>query len=96
MRLKRDDFTGGSKRNLVTVYSRPGCHLCEVAFEILTSLQGELDFDLEKLSIDGDVELEKKYGERIPVVLIDGEHHDFWHVNPDRFRSSLERHRLRR
>lgn len=90
------DFTGSSKRNLVTVYSRQGCHLCDVALEALTSLQGELDFDLEKLFIDGDEELEKKYGEQIPVIQIDGEHHDFWRVDPDRFRSSLERHRQRR
>ncbi|MEK6648740.1 MAG: glutaredoxin family protein [Actinomycetota bacterium] len=90
------DFTGSSKRNLVTVYSRHGCHLCDVAFETLTSLQGELDFDLEKLFIDGDEELEKKYGEQIPVIQIDGEHHDFWRVDPDRFRSSLERRRQHR
>lgn len=90
------DFTGSSKRNLVTVYSRHGCHLCDVALEALTSLQGELDFDLEKLFIDGDEELEKKYGEQIPVIQIDGEHHDFWRVDPDRFRSSLERHRQHR
>lgn len=96
MNPKSDAFTGSSKRSLVTVYSRPGCHLCDVVFETLTSLQPELDFDLEKLSIEGDQELETKYGERIPVILIDGEHHDFWHVNPERFRSSLERHRQRR
>lgn len=89
------EFTGGSKRNLVTVYSRHNCHLCDVAFEMLTSLQEELDFDLTKLLIDGNVELEKKYGEQVPVIVIDGEHHDFWRVNPERFRSSLERHRQR-
>jgi predicted thioredoxin/glutaredoxin len=91
-----DGFTGDSKRNLVSVYSRHNCHLCDVAFETLTSLQDELDFDLTKLFIDGDVELERKYGEQVPVILIDGEQHDFWRVNPERFRSSLERHRQRR
>ena len=89
-------FTGTFQRNLVTVYSRHNCHLCEVAFQTLTSLQGELDFDLTKLFIDGDVELEKQYGEQVPVILIDGQQHDFWRVDPERFRSSLERHRLRR
>ena len=91
-----DGFTGGSKRNRVTVYSRHNCHLCDVAFETLTALQGELDFDLTKVYIDGDLELERKYGEQVPVILIDGEQHDFWRVDPERFRSSLERHRQRR
>ena len=82
-------------RPIVTVFGRPGCHLCEVAEETLKGLQGELDFEIEKRSIQGDEVLEAKYGEQIPVILIDGEHHDFWRVNPDRFRASLARHRQR-
>ncbi len=82
--------------NVVTVYTRKGCHLCDVAIETLESLQPELHFDIEKRFIDGDPDLEAKYGERIPVIQIDGQHHDFWHVDPARFRSSLDRHRQRR
>lgn len=82
-------------RNLVTVYTRQGCHLCEVAIETLESLQPELQFDIEKRFIEGDPVLEAKYGEQIPVILIDGEHHDFYRVDPDRFRSSLDRRRRR-
>jgi hypothetical protein len=66
-----------------------------VAEESLKGLQEELDFEIEKRFIDGDIALEAKYGEQIPVILIDGEHHDFWRVNPDRFRASLEKHRQR-
>lgn len=82
-------------RNLVTVYTRQGCHLCEVAIAALESLQPELQFDIEKRFIEGDPVLEAKYGEQIPVILIDGEHHDFYRVDPDRFRSSLDRRRRR-
>jgi glutaredoxin len=78
---------------MVTIYSRHGCHLCESAIETLESLQGELNFEIEVIYIDGDEKLEKLYGEQVPVTLIGGEHHDFWRVDPDRFRSSLERHR---
>jgi glutaredoxin len=78
---------------LVTIYSRTGCHLCEDALEILESLQVELDFQIETILIEGDEELEKLYGEQIPVTQIDGVHHDFWRVDPERFRSSLEKHR---
>ena len=78
---------------LITIYGRTGCHLCEAALETLQSMQQELNFEIKEILIDGDEELEKMYGEKIPVTHIDGEHHDFWRVDPERFRSSLEKHR---
>jgi glutaredoxin len=81
---------------MVTVYSRHGCHLCENAVKTLTELQPELQFEIEIIYIDNNPELEKLYGEQIPVIHIDGQHHDFWRVDPDRFRSSLEKHRQHR
>jgi glutaredoxin len=78
---------------MVTIYSRHGCHLCESAIETLQSLQGELNFEIEIIYIDGDEKLERLYGEQVPVTHIGGVHHDYWRVDPDRFRSSLERHR---
>ena len=80
---------------MVTVYSRHGCHLCEDAVNTLESLKAELDFEIEIIYIDDNPELEKLYGEQVPVTHIGGEHHDFWRVDPERFRSSLEKHRQR-
>jgi hypothetical protein len=54
-----------------------------------------LKFSIDVKYIDGDAELEKLYGEQVPVTQIDGEHHDFWHVDPERFRACLETHRQR-
>jgi glutaredoxin len=82
-------------RTLITIFSRHGCHLCEVAEATLADLKKELDFEIEVNFIDGDVELEKLYGNEVPVIHIDGEHHDFYRVDPERFRSSLEKHRQR-
>lgn len=79
--------------NLVTVYSRHGCHLCEEAIETLESLKRELKFEIEIKFIDGLTELEKLYGEQVPVIHINGEHHDFYKVDPIRFKTSLEKHR---
>ena len=79
--------------SVVTVYSRKNCHLCDVAFESLESVKAELDFEIEKIYIDGDDELTKKYGEEVPVIHIDGLHHDMFRVDLERFRSSLEKHR---
>jgi glutaredoxin len=78
---------------MVTVYSRHGCHLCEDAVKTLESMQEELVFEIEIIYIDDKPELEKLYGHEVPVIHIDGQHHDFYRVNPERFRTSLERHR---
>ena len=78
---------------MVTVYSRHGCHLCEDAVKTLETLRSELRFEIEIIYIDGDPELEKLYGHEVPVIHINGEHHDFYKVNPERFRTSLEKHR---
>ena len=79
--------------NLITIYSRRGCHLCEDAETTLNELKSELNFSIEVIYIDGDSSLEKLYGNEVPVIHIDGEHHDFYKVDPIRFRSSLEKHR---
>ena len=78
---------------VVTVYSRKNCHLCDVAIESLETVESELDFKIEKIYIDGDTELINKYGEEVPVIQIDGKHHDIFRVDLERFRSSLEKHR---
>ncbi|MEY2768447.1 MAG: hypothetical protein RL359_83 [Actinomycetota bacterium] len=78
---------------VVTVYSRIGCHLCENAELTLAGLTEELNFELEIKLIDGSEELEKLYGHEVPVIHIDGEHHDFFRVDVERFRSSLEKHK---
>lgn len=78
---------------MVTVYSRHGCHLCEDAIATLESMREELAFTIDVINIDGNPELEKLYGNEVPVIHINGEHHDFYKVDPERFRSSLEKHR---
>jgi glutaredoxin len=78
---------------VVTVYSRKNCHLCDVAIESLETVKSELKFEIDKIYIDGNTELINKYGEEVPVIHIDGIHHDIFRVDLDRFRSSLEKHR---
>jgi glutaredoxin len=78
---------------MVTVYSRHGCHLCEDAVKTLESMREELAFEIELIYIDDSPELERLYGNEVPVIHINGEHHDFYRVDPERFRTSLEKHR---
>ncbi|MCD6021515.1 MAG: glutaredoxin 2 [Actinomycetia bacterium] len=57
----------------VVLYTRPGCHLCDVARETVLSLRPRLGFVFDEVDIEADEELELEYGIRIPVVEIDGE-----------------------
>jgi glutaredoxin len=58
---------------VLTVYSKPDCHLCVEAMTALRGLQAELGFALEELDITTDDALERAYFERIPVIALDGE-----------------------
>jgi len=73
----------------VLLYGRSGCHLCDVAEETLNELARELRFSLSKVLIDGDGELEKKYGEQVPVIMINGKVLDFFRVDPERFTAAI-------
>jgi len=56
----------------VIVYSRNGCHLCDIVKETLAQMQGRADFQWREVDIDADPELRQKYNEEVPVVFIDG------------------------
>ena len=74
----------------VTVYSRTGCHLCETAIAQIQSVNSDLNFNLEIRLIDGNLDLEKLYGEQVPVILIDDQPHDYWRVDLDRFTNAIK------
>ncbi len=56
----------------VTLFSRPGCHLCDVARGVLLAQRDRTPFDLVEVDVSTEDALELEYGMRIPVVLIDG------------------------
>ena len=57
----------------VTLFGRPGCHLCDEARADLEAVRTELPFALEERNIEEDDALLRRYLERIPVVALDGE-----------------------
>ena len=73
----------------VTVYSRTGCHLCEIAIDLINSVKGSDNFSLEIKLVDNDSELQKEYGEQVPVILIDEKVHDYWRVDLIRFTKAI-------
>ena len=77
----------------LTLLSKPGCHLCDAARDVVASVLAELpsaaSVSLEELSILDDAELNARYWDEIPVLLIDGRVHNIWHIDADRLRSAL-------
>ena len=69
----------------VVIYSRNGCHLCEVAEKLVKDIQKDHEFELEIIYIDCDADLEREYGEEVPVTLINGKRHDYFRVDRARF-----------
>ncbi|MFI7341701.1 glutaredoxin family protein [Streptomyces sp. NPDC050085] len=88
-------FRRGEKKNpsdrVVTLIGKPGCHLCDDAQVVIEKVCAEVGASWEKKDINEDEELYRKYWEQIPVVLVDGEQHDFWRVKEERLRSALTR-----
>ena len=76
----------------VTLYTRPGCHLCDDARAVVERVCGELGERYLEVDITTGPEAEalsNRYGEEVPVTLVDGRQHDFWRVDPDRLRAAL-------
>jgi len=73
----------------VTMYSRTRCGLCDEAREVILGALRDKDFEFEEIFIDGNEQLEKAYGIRVPVVLVDGGEEFETHVEPELFRDAL-------
>ena len=81
----------------ITLIGKPGCHLCETALGVVNSVID--DFVLAKpgnsvvlmeANILDDPELARKYGEEIPVVLVNGSQHSYWTVEAPRLLAKLQ------
>lgn len=73
----------------VTVMSRQGCHSCEQAEQDLERICGELGVEWTTADVDSNPEWRAEYGDRVPVILIDGVEHGYWKVEEDRLRKAL-------
>jgi len=74
--------------NRVTLISRNGCHLCEDAEAVLDRI---VPGQWTRVDVDSDVGLERDYGDRVPVVLLDGVEHGYWRVEEARLLRDLAR-----
>jgi hypothetical protein len=66
---------------LVTLYGKPGCHLCDDAREVVERVRAAHPFELRQVDVSLDPGLHREYGERIPVLELDGEELFEFHVD---------------
>ncbi|MGH9906554.1 MAG: glutaredoxin family protein [Pyrinomonadaceae bacterium] len=79
----------------VIIYSRPGCHLCDVAKSAIRDAGCEGYYVLDEVNIEGDAALLPRYKNDIPVITFDGVEAFRHRINPDEFREALMRHKQR-
>jgi hypothetical protein len=70
--------------------TREGCHLCEEAAATLAQLAAEAGLEAPaSVDVDADPALQAEYGDRVPVVLLDGREHSYFAVDVPRLRHDL-------
>ncbi len=74
---------------VVTLYGKPGCCLCDDARAVVEAVRSERAFDLTEVDVTLDPRLERRYGERIPVLEVDGEEAFEYHVDAEGLRRRL-------
>ncbi|MGV0836637.1 glutaredoxin family protein [Mycolicibacterium thermoresistibile] len=80
----------------VVLLSREGCGMCERAAQRLEELAAELGFEFTVTDVDaaaaaGHPALRAEFGDRLPVVLLDGDEHSYWEIDEPRLRADLAR-----
>ena len=65
----------------ITIYAKPGCCLCDEARAVLAELRSRRPFDLREVDVSIDPALHARYGERVPVVSVEGEEAFEYHVD---------------
>ena len=73
----------------VVLVGKPGCHLCDVARQIVELVCAESDTEWLEVSLSDAPELADRYWDLVPVVLVDGVQHDVYRVDAERLRATL-------
>ncbi len=76
-------------RHEVILLVRAGCSACATARADIARICAELDVAWRTTDVDTDPELRAEYGDRVPVILVDGREHGFWTVQEQRLRAAL-------
>jgi glutaredoxin len=75
----------------LTIYSRPGCHLCDEMKAIVERVRLDRAFELQEIDISGDPELEGRYGTEVPVLELDGKKIAKYRIDEGTLRRAVSR-----
>ncbi|OBG64272.1 glutaredoxin family protein [Mycobacterium sp. E3339] len=89
-------MTEATGRPRVELLTRDGCTICERVHARLGELAAELGFELSATDVDaaaaaGNPALRAEFGDRLPVILLDGREHSYWDIDEARLRTDLGR-----
>ncbi|MBE3203143.1 glutaredoxin family protein [Frankia sp. CH37] len=73
----------------IVLVTRAGCHLCDDARVVIAKVSAELGVGWREMDADADPETADAYGDRLPVILVDGREHGYWRVEEERLRRAL-------
>ncbi len=73
----------------VQFYTRAGCHLCERARAVVAAECAAVGRQVVDIDVDTDPQLQRRYGEYVPVVVVDGEQVGYWQIDRNRLRAAL-------
>jgi glutaredoxin len=76
---------------VVTLYGKPGCHLCDDVREVVERVRAQREFELREVDVTLDPSMHREYGERIPVLALDGEELFEFHVEEAVLLEQLDR-----
>lgn len=79
--------SAGSAR--IEILGRAGCHLCDVARDVVEIVAAETATEFVEIDVDADPALKARYGDYVPVILVDGVEHSHWRVDSARLRAAL-------
>ncbi len=74
---------------LLTIYSRPGCHLCDVMKDVVRHVGASVPLTIEEIDISTDAELERLYGMEIPVLFVAGKKVAKYRITEQQLRKML-------
>ncbi|MGC5257484.1 glutaredoxin family protein [Gordonia sp. DT218] len=80
----------------LTLLTRADCSACATARTDLARICAELgtgfdEMDVDRAADDGDPSVRAEFGDRLPVLLLDGEEHSYWEIDEPRLRTDLAR-----
>ena len=88
--LSKKNAEANREKHGVIFYTKPGCHLCDEAREVLHNVGGRFSLDVKEIDINSDVGVFEKYKNIIPVVIIDGKYTFGARVSEDDIISTLQ------